>query len=90
MILEAIIFAGALAGAATSGAVVALQFKQARQRLTPEQYDELAPKGRPSALPEYSKGGGSYRDAAAQSRCEVCKRTCLHCKKDKRRRERRK
>ncbi len=85
LLLLVVSFGGALAGYVTASQVR----KHRDNKISKEQTETLILKVPPEALPEYSRGTGEgYREIAARHQCEVCRRACVHCRREAKRRTR--
>lgn len=76
-------FGGALVGYVTANRAHSHQ----DNKISKEKVETLVLKVPPTALPEYSRGpGDGYRQIAARHQCEVCRRACVHCRREAKRR----
>lgn len=71
------------------GWFLASLYRRDHNKISEEKLVLMVPKDVPEELPPYSKGDGDgYREAAAKPQCEVCRRSCVHCGKERRRQRR--
>jgi hypothetical protein len=79
-----------ISGAVGAFGYVTGRVDNARQgKVSPARFDELPRKSVPPALPPtiYEAGPGTgYRELTAPRQCAVCKRTCVHCRREQKRR----
>jgi hypothetical protein len=87
VIVTAVVIAAV--GGFVSGGLLG-RVRSRHNKLDAEGYDALPPKTPPDKMPGTYKKGSGYRDAGLEPMtCQRCKRNCIYCRKEERRKKRR-